>query len=68
MTSVAAIEAQYKIKYNKTLDLSEQQSVDCSQEFNNKGCEGGLMTSTYGYYMKSGGVVAEKDYPVSCFK
>jgi C1A family cysteine protease len=47
--SAGALEGLYAIKDKKLTDLSIQQMIDCSEFFGNKGCDGGLMTTTFGY-------------------
>lgn len=50
--------------YNKTeLQLSVQNVLDCSGEFGNFGCDGGLARNVYEYVMDNEGVNNETDYP-----
>ena len=46
----------------KTIDLAEQQLVDCSQSYGNNGCDGGFGVSAY-EYIKTYGIMKESDYP-----
>jgi histolysain len=64
-SSVASIESNYLIAGNtkytvNTLDLSEQQIVDCSTK--NNGCSGGSLLYVM-QYVKKDGLMLEKDYP-----
>lgn len=59
-SAVGNIEAQYKIKTNKTELFSEQQLVDCDKE-QDQGCNGGLMDNAFAYLEKTG-IMAAKDY------
>lgn len=59
-TSAANLESLYAIKYNKILDLSEEQLLDCDQV--NNGCDGGNMADAFDYIRKAGGLMSEKDY------
>jgi len=64
-SSVASIESNYliagKTKFTvNTLDLSEQQIVDCSTK--NNGCSGGSLLYVM-QYVKKDGLMLEKDYP-----
>jgi len=43
--------------------LSEQQLVDCSQNFNNHGCNGGLPSQAFEYIAAAPGIMTEADYP-----
>ena len=42
-STVGAIESALAIKKNKLIDLSEQQLMDCSKDYDNDSCNGGLM-------------------------
>ncbi|CAB4057162.1 CTSL [Lepeophtheirus salmonis] len=42
-STTGSVEGQYFIRNKKLLSFSEQQFVDCSSDFGNKGCCGGLM-------------------------
>lgn len=43
----AAIEGSYQINTGKVVNLSEQQLVDCSWDFENEGCNGGEMFAAF---------------------
>lgn len=58
----AALESFYYLQNGVMLDLAEQQLVDCSRSYGNRGCSGGL--EKYGYtYVKDHGLCSEEDYP-----
>ncbi|KAJ4938364.1 hypothetical protein JOQ06_002984 [Pogonophryne albipinna] len=42
---------------------SEQQLIDCAQDFNNHGCDGGLPSQAFEYIMYNKGLMTEEDYP-----
>ncbi|AIE47746.1 cathepsin [Peridroma alphabaculovirus] len=58
---LGALESQYAIKYDRLVDLSEQQLVDCDTV--DMGCNGGLIHTAYEQIMNMGGVEQEIDYP-----
>jgi len=66
-STTGAIEARSAIKNKQTGDdivtLSEQQLIDCSKAYGNKGCEGGLMDNAFKYVVAEGGLCTEEDYP-----
>jgi len=64
-STTGALEAHHAIKYGswKTPRLSEQQLVDCAQNFNNNGCDGGLPSHAFEYIHHSGGLSEEFFYP-----
>lgn len=50
--TVAAIEGNYNVKFNKALEFSQQQLVDC--DLANYGCEGGFPTKALDYIQTNG--------------
>lgn len=48
-STTGSMESAYKIKYGKDVLLSEQQLVDCSVDWGNNGCSGGLVEYAYHY-------------------
>jgi len=62
--STAAIESHWAIVKNTDLpDVSRQQLVDCSRDFDNNGCQGGLPSHAFEYLKYAGGIEDEVDYP-----
>lgn len=62
-SSTGALEAHHAIVAGKKIILSEQQLVDCAQNFNNHGCEGGLPSQAFEYILYNGGLDTEIAYP-----
>ncbi|XP_032439306.1 pro-cathepsin H [Xiphophorus hellerii] len=62
-STTGCLESVTAISTGKLLPLSEQQLVDCAQDFNNHGCKGGLPSQAFEYIMYNKGLMTEKDYP-----
>jgi len=64
-STVGCLEAHLAIKYDswRAPRLSEQQLVDCAQNFDNHGCEGGLPSHAFEYVKWNGGLDTEFHYP-----
>ncbi|CAG9331412.1 unnamed protein product [Blepharisma stoltei] len=60
--SVGAVEGIWKISGNPLVVLSEQEIVDCSISYGNKGCGGGLVDHAYSF-IQSKGLTSALLYP-----
>ena len=61
-SATGSIEAIHAIKTGKLLNISEQNLVDCSVDYGNKGCQGGSMEAAFKYVIDNG-LCSEKSYP-----
>lgn len=58
-----SIEAHYYAKHKKHINLSIQNLVDCSTDYENQGCEGGYQEYAFGYILDNKGIASEENYP-----
>ena len=62
-STTGALEAHWKQTTGQWVSLSEQQLVDCAQNYDNHGCSGGLPSHAFEYIMENGGLDTERGYP-----
>uniref|UniRef100_A0A8D3CIQ5 Cathepsin H n=1 Tax=Scophthalmus maximus TaxID=52904 RepID=A0A8D3CIQ5_SCOMX len=67
-STTGCLESVTAIASGKLISLAEQQLVDCAQDFNNHGCNGGLPSQAFEYIMYNKGLMTEKDYPYTAFE
>ena len=62
-SAVGAIEGAHAKKTGVLTSLSEQNLVDCAQNFGCRGCEGGWMSAGMEYVLYNNGIDTEESYP-----
>ncbi|CAD6992699.1 unnamed protein product [Ceratitis capitata] len=61
--ATGALEGQHFRKTSKLISLSEQNLVDCTLTYGNKGCNGGIKERGFLYVRDNGGINSEVTYP-----
>lgn len=60
-STTGSVEGAYFLATNNLVSFSEQQLVDCSSNYGNQGCNGGLMDDGF-KFIKDKGICKEQDY------
>lgn len=62
-SAAGAVESHHFIRTGQLVELSEQNLIDCSQDFGNLGCEGGRTDQAFEYIIQNKGIDLEELYP-----
>ncbi|ETO74854.1 hypothetical protein F444_09492 [Phytophthora nicotianae P1976] len=62
-STTGCLESHVKLKHGEFTILSEQNLLDCAQNFDNHGCNGGLPSHAFEYVKYNGGLDTEETYP-----
>ncbi|XP_067871953.1 cathepsin K-like [Heterodontus francisci] len=65
--AAGALEGQLAKKWKQYVDLSVQNIIDCSDEYNNYGCNGGLPYRAF-EYIRDNGIESDQSYPYQAKK
>lgn len=60
--AVAQLQSYFAMKSSLNLSFSEQQLIDCSKQYGNIGCEGGMMDNAFRYVIDYG-ITINSNYP-----
>ena len=61
-SSSEAVESAWAIKHNQLYNLSQQELIDCSTTYGNRGCNGGSMDAAFKYIIDNG-LCTNSSYP-----
>ncbi|OMJ94373.1 hypothetical protein SteCoe_2416 [Stentor coeruleus] len=62
-STTGSVEGAWFLAGHTLVSLSEQQLIDCSIAYLNKGCNGGTMNNAFKYIIHNKGIASEKAYP-----
>ncbi|XWV26879.1 cathepsin L2 [Tupanvirus soda lake] len=63
-STTGVVESMHAIKTGKLVSLSEENLIDCSFDYGNMGCAGGLPSQALDYIIANNGIDTEESYPL----
>ncbi|AUL78605.3 cathepsin Llike cysteine protease [Tupanvirus deep ocean] len=63
-STTGAVESMHAIKTGKLISLSEENLIDCTFDYGNLGCSGGLPSQALDYIIANKGIDTEESYPL----
>lgn len=64
-STTGVVESMHAIKTGKLVSLSEENLIDCSSDYGNDACAGGLPSAALKYIIANGGIDTEASYPLT---
>lgn len=62
-STTGSVEGAFQVSTGKLISLSEQNLMDCSSNYGNQACDGGLMVNAFNYIIANKGIDTETSYP-----
>jgi len=64
-SATGTVESMHAIKTGKLVSLSEENLIDCTFNYGNQGCDGGMPSNALDYIIANNGIDTEASYPLT---